>query len=387
MTRSANAVCVWLGIVMVVGLPRASAALPTMIRLGYPNCAACHLSPQGGGPLNTYGRAIDEAQSLRASEYRPSDNGLVKALDAGGRIQQDLRAVFSEQRAWSSHQPSTGVFRPRLMYRNVTGLGSDFRVAVTLTGENQFAPRPKMSYDPPTDPSTLSVNTALLHYRVTDAVEFAAGKDQLPSGINIPDLGAFTKSRNRLGYYDAPLQVKAFLGSKRYQLMPFVYAPGGNEPSGDRESGAGAVAEFDLLGKGKTVVGMSVLRGGSDNGDRTMLGTYARLGFGRWGILAEHDVTDRRRSAPAQIDRSFQQQTSYAQVFWAVREWLVASGTGERLRVTQPFAEHLDAGKFEVAARLTNQAAISVSARAQHNQLTHAWGRSVAVQVAVKTAQ
>jgi hypothetical protein len=34
-------------------------ALPTMIRLGYRECAACHVSPQGGGPLNVYGRAVD----------------------------------------------------------------------------------------------------------------------------------------------------------------------------------------------------------------------------------------------------------------------------------------------------------------------------------------
>jgi hypothetical protein len=44
-----------------------------MVRLGYPTCASCHVSPQGGGPLNVYGRGIDEAQSLRAGEYRPGD--------------------------------------------------------------------------------------------------------------------------------------------------------------------------------------------------------------------------------------------------------------------------------------------------------------------------
>ncbi len=54
---------------------RPASALPTMIRLGYPNCATCHITPQGGGLLNAYGRGIDEAQSLRAGEYKPSENG------------------------------------------------------------------------------------------------------------------------------------------------------------------------------------------------------------------------------------------------------------------------------------------------------------------------
>ena len=59
-----------------------SYGLPTMIRLGYPNCASCHVSPQGGGLLNEYGRGIDEAQSLRAGEYVP---GVILQTDPAGK--------------------------------------------------------------------------------------------------------------------------------------------------------------------------------------------------------------------------------------------------------------------------------------------------------------
>jgi hypothetical protein len=200
------------------------------------------------------------------------------------------------------------------------------------------------------------------------------------------DLGAFIKSRNRLGYYDAPLQVKMFLGHKRYQFVPFVYAPGGNEAAGDRESGAGALAEFDMLGTGKTVVGLSFAKGTAANGDRRMVGAYTRLGFGRWGILVEHDVTDRTRESPIAAS-SFLQQASYAQLFVAVREWLVVSAIGERVAVEAPFAERVNAGKLELAARLTNQASIGLAARAQRNQLTGIWSRSLALQVALKSPQ
>ena len=72
-------------------------ALPTMIRLGYVNCAACHVAPQGGGLLNAYGRSIDEAQSLRAGEYEPTTNAVIRALSWGGRITEDLRFVGQEQ--------------------------------------------------------------------------------------------------------------------------------------------------------------------------------------------------------------------------------------------------------------------------------------------------
>ena len=62
---------------IVLGHAPAALALPTMIRLGYTGCATCHFAPQGGGPLNPYGKSIDEAQSLRGGEYRPRDTRVI----------------------------------------------------------------------------------------------------------------------------------------------------------------------------------------------------------------------------------------------------------------------------------------------------------------------
>jgi hypothetical protein len=113
-----------------------------------------------------------------------------------------------------------------------------------------------------------------------------------------------------------------------------------------------------------------------------MVGGYARLGFGRWGILAEHDVTDRTRTALAQ---RFTQNASFAQLFWAAREWLVLSTIGERLRVEQPFMQRLNAGKFEVAARLAPQATITMGTKFEKNLVTGKLSKSLILQVAVKS--
>ena len=292
---------------------------------------------------------------------------------------------MQEQGAWPTIGARTNIFRPRLMYRNVTTISSAFRVSGVVTAEGREAPRPALGYDPAARSSTLFVNTALIHYRPSAAIELAFGREQLPTGVNVPDLAAYTKSRNRLGYYDAPTQLKLFWSAKRYHITPFVYAPGGNEPTGEHESGGGSLAEVDLIGNQRLIGGMTILRGTAANGDRRTVGAYARLGFGQWGILAEHDVTDRTRTAPTIA--AFRQTASYAQLFWAIREWLVASGIGEQLHVDAPFSEQLVAGRVEIAARLSPKATLVVATRVERNVRTGRVTPSITAQAAFKTVQ
>ncbi len=360
-----------------------AAALPTMIRLGYPNCSSCHISPQGGGLLNLYGRSIDQAQSLVGGEYTPWQSPLSEFLNWDGRITQDLRTVMQQQDVSTTDKPGTQLFRSRFLYRNATELGKGFRLTATITGENQSAPRPSLLYDMPSSPAQVFVNTALLSYRAKPTLEIAVGRDQLPTGVNIADLSVFVRARNRLGYYDAPTQAKVFWWGRRYLVTPYAFAPGGNERSGLHESGGGLLAEFDVLGNHRTMVGVNMLRGAATLGDRTLIGPYARLGFGRWGILAEHDMTD--RSLKTDASTSFWQTASYGQLFWAAREWLVPSLIVERLTVDKPYQERLYAAKIELAARLTSQVTISAGPRIQRDELTGRISRSVVFQIAFKT--
>ena len=363
--------------------PGSAFALPTMIRLGYPNCASCHITPQGGGLLNLYGRSIDRAQSLIGGEYQPSENPFIRDLNWGGRITQDIRVVMQQQDTSTTDKPGAQFFRSRFIYRNATELGGGFRFTATITGENYALPRPSLVYDSPVKPAELFANTALISYRPTQTLEVAVGRDQLPTGINLPDLSFFIRSRNRSGYYDSPTQAKVFWWGKRYLITPYAFAPGGNERSGNHESGGGALAEFDVFGKQKTILGVNFLRGISLNGNRTLIGPYARFGFGRWGFLAEHDVTDRTLKTGSLA--SFRQSTTYGQLFWAAREWLVPSLIAERLQVGGPYREHLDAVRLDLAARLSSQVTISAGPRLQHDVLTGRISRSVVFQIAIKT--
>ena len=200
--------------------------------------------------------------------------------------------------------------------------------------------------------------------------------------VNLPDLAIYVRSRNRLGYYDAPTQAKLFWWGKRYHVNPYFFAPGGNERAGYHERGGGALAEFDLLGHGRTVFGVNALHGTSGLLNRTLVGPYARLGFGKWGIFAEHDITDRTL---LQTNTSFRQNASYAQLFWAVREWLVPAISGERLTVERPYREAWVGGGAQITARLTPQFTLAASARILHNQVNGRTAPAITLQLAMKT--
>jgi hypothetical protein len=362
---------------------RPAAALPTMIRLGYNNCSSCHFAPQGAGLLNLYGRSIDQAQSLVGGEYEPWQNSWIRAFNWGGRITQDLRFVSQQQDTSTTDKAGTQLLRNRFIYRNATELGRGFRFTARATAETASALRPTLAYSPPSRTEDIFVNTALISYRAGKSFEFSAGRDQLPTGLNIADLSTFIRARNNLGYYDAPAQAKAFWWGQRYLLSPYVFGPTGNEKSGWHESGGGALAEFDLLGNHRTVAGVNVLKATAAAADRRLIGPYARLGFGKWGFLAEHDVTD--RSLKTGSLSSFRQTSTYGQLFWATREWLVASLIGERLRVEHPYEEHWNGARFELAARISSQASLSVAPRLQWDPISGRIVKSIVFQLAVKT--
>ena len=356
-------------------------ALPNMVRLGYPNCVSCHVTPQGGGLLNTYGKGIDAAQSWRAEEYKPSSLRLAEFLRAGGRVEQDLRIVTSEQVNAVPNGPLTGLNRSRFFYRNVTNLGKGFRASAIISGEPMPALRKAKPYDSAVTPGGLFVASAMLSYRPKEGMELGVGRDMLPQGLIIPDQTTYIKARNRLGYYDVPLQAKAFFWGKRWLVAPFAFAPSYRELRPARESGGGLMAEADLLGKGKTIVGVNALRGSDHLGHRAMTGVYTRLGFGSWGVLAEHDFTRRQLNQAA----SFDQHASYLQPFRYWREWLVTSVVLERLTVQRPYAEHLWAYKGDVSARLSNHFAVSLRAGVQRDVRTGACSPIASVQLTMKT--
>jgi hypothetical protein len=80
-------------------------------------------------------------------------------------------------------EPSDIQKRDRVRFRGA--------LSAMLTPEYRSVPRSALSYDPPVRSESLFVNTALLSYRPKSSLEVAFRRDQLPTGVNFPDLTIF----------------------------------------------------------------------------------------------------------------------------------------------------------------------------------------------------
>ena len=350
-------------------------ASPTMIRINYTNCATCHMSPQGRGILNQYGRGIDEAMSLRAGIHEPAQSPMRRFLSAYGRINHDIRLV-----SYVKHTQSKVTNNPtsyqrlaylRLDYINSTRVTEKHRVSFTAGIDSSPKAATKAYYAPPD--RTLNIATkggdtylvltkALWEYRPKEGLEIAIGRDYLPTGVNISDHASFIRSRNRQGFTEVPTQLKLFWWTDKFQIMPFIFGPSGQEGAKYRQFGIGTLAER-VLWNSSVVVGFSGLIANGPTVNRQLLGLYSRMGFGSWGIFLEHDITIRQLKTESKA--SFNQYATFVQPFWAPMEWFNLILTLEHLKVDSPYSENVYKLGSKIAMRLTSTYTLALVAQRQ----------------------
>ena len=354
-----------------------ASASPTMIRLGYADCASCHVSPQGAGLLTTYGKGVDEAQSLRAREIPPSDA-------PARRLMFDVRFVAAPQMTQLLEQSSEVKASPiSAMLRSAIQLNKQHRVSYTMGLEGTLLARPAST----ATTAKIVVPRAMYEYRPKEGIELAVGRDVLPTGIGLPDPQTFM--RNGVDARDSryPTQVKAFLWNNRLQITPYLFGPGGDEVRAARQYGGGVVGGVDVW-KHRAVLGMSTRYSSNEGLNRRSVGAYARLGFGKWGILAEHDLTSRGAIADVGSTADTRHLAGHTQVFFAPKEWLVTSLAAEHL-VVDALSSRVHTYRLTpgVQTRLSDSLTLNFTMRDIFVDAAAARSRTFTVQVAVKSIQ
>jgi hypothetical protein len=312
-------------------------ATPRMISYGYPSCISCHVSVQGRGLLNSYGRGIEIAQSYSQTDLTAKLLGRqATAADPtknwDGRFGNVLVDFLISTRLNERIDPQRTDPKLAALYRQVIFLGERDQVRIntevgfldsglpnTTLGANRIIAGGNVAF----------LKKALLEWRTEEngtasGKEIALGRDYLPLGIQIDDYTTFILSLNRSGIYDFPWQLKGFVWSEKSLASVFAYAPTFEERLDAREYGGGFL--YERYPVNTLALGVQGLSGWEENFDRFRIGPYARWGISnKWALLVEADYTYFWDGASH--EDSGNQVTTYLQLFYHHYEWLVSSAT------------------------------------------------------------
>ena len=263
-----------LPVFLFFALPLQSAqAFPEMIRHGYVNCTSCHLSPNGGGLLNEYGRQISMAALSTwgtENEAKPFYNFFKdpKNIDVGAFI----RGV---QTAQDNSKVSNGYY---------WWMQADLEGAYTFGSKKEWTVDLALGVSPdvlngllPKGVSPLASRRQFLMYRPSETTSIRAGKFLLDYGVYFSDHTLAT--RQGVGFDE---------GNETYNLEYSYQGENGSgsltvdlgrpdSPSLLTEKGVAATAGMNLNDHQK--VGWSAYYGTQNSNARELTGPYLLLGF------------------------------------------------------------------------------------------------------------
>ena len=330
---------------LLTAIASSAEATPNMIRLGYPTCASCHLSPQGGGLLTDYGKGIDAAQTLRPEEVKSSEDPAKYR-----RLPYDMKF-------------SLGVDRDPPADSNYS-YSSSIRAALAVSHGQYIVyglsvGSPSLTRSTTNKSGAVSARMSKLYwlYQPRDGVSFTVGRDDLPGGIGSGGLG-FARGTTSPNISSTPTQAKVFLWNKRWQIAAYGFGPDGNETAPQFEArGAGALVGANVW-KDRLVIGATTRATYADAYDQTNAGLFMRLGLTEhWGALVEHDVTARTTDKGQHPTYT----AGHSEIFFVPFDWLQTAIAVEDLVTTS--GAHTYRLTPTASIRLNRNVGVSFNAR------------------------
>lgn len=244
-------------------------AFPEMVRHGYTQCTACHISPTGGGILSSYGREL--AAELLSTWSYPNESQFTHSkvgadlAEKGILFGGDVRAL---QYQYKDSQALMGQFF--LMHADIQGAyqRKDF-TAVVSVGEVE---------DPRSNLNKIDFNSTMFYgfLKFTDELGLRAGRFDPAFGINGPDHTLVTKMAigGPLLQFDT---AEASYLSEHWTILATVAKTVQNTELALEESAATVNVSYSFLNRMR--VGASYWAGKGDVIDRHLYGVNAILGF------------------------------------------------------------------------------------------------------------
>ena len=256
---------------------RAAWGFAEMIRYGYGNCTACHVSPDGGGTLTSYGRTISH-DPLSAWNWQDDERfAYAVTLPENLELQGEFRSVLiSGPPAFHSNA------RFIIMQSDLEGAFQykKFGVDAAFGYSDGFVPQ--------TFVEGLVSRRHWLSYQPAESWSFRAGRFNKAFGINTPDHIIATKKGLGWDERSETYNVEAAYIQDPWEV--FLTADFGRPDQPDLNAEQGAALRADYYFNERFKVGLSYFYGTNSFQRRHVTGPYMILGFTkRFYLMAEGD--------------------------------------------------------------------------------------------------
>ena len=271
-------------------------AFPEMIKHGYVNCTACHVSPSGGGVLNPYGRNLS-AELISTWSYKGEEGILHGAVDTSSV--DEWLAIGGDYRGVQVHtdytQKSTGVTNVDGRYINMQ-IGFELGIIQPKWALVGFLGQ--YSFNDPAHYNRIKADASRFYgmFKPTDELTFKVGRFQPNFGINLPDHNLSTRTRLEMGslsYRGGQISIEdkntaeVFWLGEEYSFSLAGYRIR-KELTDDNDKGFTYTGSKVFAERLK--VGIQGLREKSDVREKKIFGLTGHLGWNeKWSTLAEVD--------------------------------------------------------------------------------------------------
>jgi hypothetical protein len=264
-------------------------AFPEMIRMGYVNCTACHVSPTGGGLLTQYGRAAS-TEVLSTWSYKNEElagHGIAPAPPEWLNVGGDFRSI---QTYMDTPVATSSSFFP---------MQADVEVGLTA-GKFTYVQTLGVQGGPEGAPfkGELIAHRMYALYNWTEELYTRAGKYFMPYGIPLPDHNSYV--RRNLGFNENQETYNFDVGYVGEAWNAILAMNFGRKDQVTTELDKGASLEVGAnIGDSHKVMGnFAYLK--NTNMHRYLAGPSILWGFSaKWVFLGEYDYQEKSMEGAA----------------------------------------------------------------------------------------
>jgi len=266
-------------------------AFPEMIRIGYANCTACHVSPSGGGLMTDYGRSISsEALSIWAApkEEQPG-HGFLPEPPAWLKIGGDIRLI----QTYIDNDQATATSSFPMQTDLVLGLNFDkfwFVQSLGIQGGPSQAP----------GQGKFVAHQFYALYNWTEEVYSRVGKYLLPYGLNVPDHTSFIKRNLSFDQGQETYNLDAGTIGEIWNTT-FALSMGRKDNYNvDLEKGGVVQVGYNIGDSHKVSGSFAYLK--NETSHRYLLGPQILWGFSpQWIFMGEYDYQEKTTDSPSKV--------------------------------------------------------------------------------------